>query len=127
MTEVEKADKLNRLLADLQAALDGGAIAVVEGPNDEKALRALGIDGAVAQLSKRPYSELAEKLAGKCREVIILTDFDAYGKKAAKGLRDSFLNECVRVDLSIRTRFKKLLGYTEFEDVPSLFENEINR
>ncbi|MFC2175266.1 toprim domain-containing protein [archaeon] len=127
MTEVEKADKLNRLLSDLQEALDEGAIAVVEGPNDEKALRALGIDGKVAQLSKTPYSELAEKLAKNCREVIILTDFDAYGEKAAKGLRDSFLNECVRVDLSFRTRFKKLLGYTVFEDVPSLFENEINR
>ncbi|MCK4327185.1 MAG: toprim domain-containing protein [Candidatus Diapherotrites archaeon] len=127
MTGVEKADKLNRLLADLQSALDSGAIAVVEGPNDERALRTLGMKGRVEQLSRTPYSELAEKLAGKCQEVIILTDFDAYGKKAAKGLRDSFLNECVRPDLSFRTRFKKLLGYTEFEDVPSLFENEINR
>ena len=127
MTGQNKAEKLEKLLDDLQAALDKGSVAVVEGPNDEKALRALGITGKAAQLSKRTYSELAEQLAGECREVVLLTDFDAYGNKAAKGLRDSFLNECVRVDMSFRTRFKKLLGYTEFEDVPSLFENEMNR
>jgi len=122
MSEVEKAEKLERLLSDLQYALDHGAIAVVEGPNDEKALRALGITGKAAQLSKKSYSELAEELAGKAGEAIILTDFDTYGKKAARGLRESFSNECVKANLTFRSRFRKLLGYAEFEDVPSLIK-----
>lgn len=125
---IDKRDKLDRVLSDLQHALNQeGTIVVVEGPNDEKALQALEIKGHVVQLSKKSYAELAEELAGKCSEVIILTDFDTYGIKAAKGLRDSFLNECVKTNLTFRDRFKKLLGYTEFEDVPSLLENEMNR
>ena len=127
MNQVNKSEKLQRLLADLQHALDLGAIVVVEGPNDAKALGALGIEGRIAQLSKKPISALAEELSGECREVILLTDCDDYGEKAMKNLRDAFSNECVAVDISFRTRFKKLLGFIEFEDVPSLFENEINR
>ncbi len=127
MTNLEKSDKLNRLLIDLQDAVDDGVIIVVEGPNDEKALRALGIKGRVEQLSKKPITELAEKLAQECKEVIILTDQDAYGNKAATNLRDSFSNECVKTNLLIRERFKKLLGYTYFEDIATLFENEMNR
>ena len=122
MSEVEKAEKLERLLSDLQYALDHGAIAIVEGPNDEKALRALGITGKAAQLSKKSYSELAEELAGNTSEAIILTDFDTYGIKAARKLRDSFSNECIKTNLSFRTRFRKLLGYVELEDMPSLIK-----
>ena len=125
MSAVDKREKLERLLSDLQHSLDEGAKAVVEGPNDEKALRALGITGKAKQLSRKTFSELAEEIAGECSEAIILTDFDSYGNKAAKGLKDSFLNECLKVDLTFRERFKKLLGYTEFEDIPSLWENEM--
>jgi len=124
MALVEKAEKLDRLLSDLQAALDEGAVVVVEGPNDAAALKTLGIEGRVEQLSRKPYAALAAELSGHCTEVIILTDFDAYGRKAAASLRDSFLNECVRTNLVFRDRFKKLVGYTEFEDVPSLLESQ---
>ena len=122
MIDVETDEKLEKLLSDLQYAIDNNAIVVVEGPNDEKALRALGIHGKVAQLSKKPYSELAEELVGITNEAIILTDFDNYGKKAAVKLRDSFSNECIKVDTTFRKRFKKLFDYVEFEDIPSLIK-----
>ncbi len=125
MSEQGYAPKVERLLSDLQDALDHGAIAVVEGPSDEKALRSLGVRGNIAQLSRKPYSELAEGIAGKASKAIILTDFDRYGEKAAKGLRNSFSNECIAADLSFRARLKALLGYVELEDIPSLIENKI--
>ncbi len=127
MKKVEKRDKLEKLLSDLQYALDNGAVIVVEGPNDEKALRSLQITGPVNQLSRKTFSELAEELAVNYSNVIILTDFDSYGKKAAKDLRDFFSNECLKPDLLFRERFHKLLSYVEFEDVPTLFENEMNK
>lgn len=127
MMEPDKSDKLNRLLDDLRHAIAQGAIVVVEGPNDEKALRAFGISGRIEQLSKKPITDLVQRLSRECKEVIILTDFDTYGQRAARMLRDSFLNECVNANMSFRTRFKKLLGYTHFEDTPTLFEKETNR
>lgn len=125
MRQLGKAEKLHRLLSDLQQSLDEGAVAVVEGPNDARALRALGVSGNVVQLSKMPISELAEVLSGKSRKAVILTDFDDYGEHAMEKLRDALTNECVAADTSFRERFKKLLGHTEFEDVPTLLENEL--
>ena len=42
------------------------------------------------------------------RKVIILTDFDTYGKQCARKLRDAFLNESIHPDLVLRKRFKAL-------------------
>ena len=125
MKAVEKTDKIRRLLEDLQDAMDKGIPVVVEGPGDAKALVGLGLDGKVVTLSKKPVADIVQHLSQETKEVIILTDFDTYGVTAAKKLREFFTNECVQVNLSFRTRFKKLLDFVEFEDVPTLVENEI--
>jgi 5S rRNA maturation endonuclease (ribonuclease M5) len=118
-------EAVDKLFRDLRVALEDGAPAIVEGPNDESALRSLGFEGRFVRLSAMSYSELAETLAREgVRRVIVLTDFDKYGEQCARKLRDAFLNESIHPDLIIRKRFKALTGVVEFENLPSLLENE---
>jgi len=120
-------EKIDHLLTDLQNAMDEGIPVVVEGKNDEKALREAGLHGKMFTLSSSPMNELAETIARENRTVIILTDFDDFGERAAKKLKDFFLNEAVHPDMSYRKRFKSLLGVMAFEDLPTLLEQEKNQ
>jgi 5S rRNA maturation endonuclease (ribonuclease M5) len=120
-------EKIDRLLNDLQHALDEGIPVVVEGKNDEKALREAGLHGKMFTLSSSSMNELTEEIAREHSEVIILTDFDDFGERAAKKLKDFFLNEAVHPDMDFRKRFKSLLGVVAFEDLPTLLEQEKNQ
>jgi len=120
-------EKVTKLLSDLQLDMDEGIPVVVEGKNDRSALRQSGLDGLVLTLSSTSMNELVEKIACSCREAIILTDFDSFGEKAAKKLKDLFFNEAVRPNLSYRKRFRKILGLVHFEDLPSLLSQEKNK
>lgn len=119
-------DKVNQLLEDLQEKMNEGIPVVVEGKNDKKALRQIGLEGTIYTLSSTSMNGLAEVISRKNKKVIILTDLDDFGEKAAKKLRDFFLNEAVKPNLVFRTRFRKLLGVTCFEDMPTLLEKEKN-
>ncbi len=120
-------EKIDKLLTDLQHEMDEGIPIIVEGRNDVKALHEAGINGKIFTLSSTSMNELAEKIARKNSEVIILTDFDDFGKKAAEKLKDFFLNEAVKPNMAYRKRFKRLLGITYFEDLPTLLEQEKNQ
>jgi len=74
---------------------------IVEGPNDRKALEALGITQIVT-LGKDPLYKVAEDLAKRTKRVIILTDFDKKGKFLYGRLKRSFERIGVQVDRSFR-------------------------
>lgn len=120
-------EKINKLLTDLQHDMDEGIPVVVEGRKDREALETAGIHGKMFTLSSTQMNVLAEKIARENREVIILTDLDDFGQKAAKRLKDFFLNEAVRPNMAYRKRFKRLLGVLYFEDLPTLLEQEKNQ
>ena len=117
--------KVERLLADLQHELAEGTPVVVEGIKDIKAFQDVGVEGKFFRLSSSSMSELAERISSK--KVIILTDFDRFGESAAKKLKDFFLNEDVKPDLSFRKRFRRLLGVVHFEQLPTLLAQERNQ
>lgn len=75
---------------------------IVEGPNDEKALRELGIDNRIYQLSKRPLFQVIEAVTGNERQVIILTDLDKEGKKLYGTLSSGLQNHGVEIDNRFR-------------------------
>lgn len=120
-------EKVVKLLTDLQHDMSEGIPVVVEGKKDREALTSSGLDGRILTLSSTSMSELVERVSCSCREVIILTDFDSFGEKAAEKLKELFFNEAVKPNLSFRRRFRKLLGLVHFEDLPSLLNQEKNQ
>jgi 5S rRNA maturation endonuclease (ribonuclease M5) len=120
-------EKIEKLLMDLQDELEEGKPLIVEGRKDKKALKAIGLKGEFHTLSSTSMTELAEKISRRHKEVIILTDLDDFGEKAAKKLKDLFFNESVKANTSFRKRFQRLLGVLEFEDLPTLLSQEKNQ
>jgi len=78
---------------------------IVEGAQDVRALRALGVMGEVVPLNRGTTVFVAcERLAAEHREAIILTDWDARGGRLARLLRDGLAANGVRAEESIRAR-----------------------
>ncbi|MDD1741929.1 MAG: toprim domain-containing protein [Methanotrichaceae archaeon] len=96
-----------------------GAVIIVEGRRDEKALRALGIKGPIIIASWRPALELAEELARNYQNIIILTDWDDKGEEIALNIEQHLRCTSANTNLEIRTRLKKLVK-KEIKDVESL-------
>ncbi len=118
-------EAVDKLFLDLKAEIEDGTPILVEGPEDEKALRLLGCDARFIRLSKVPYHEIAAQLSAEgIRRIIILTDLDDYGEQSARKLKGFFLNESIQADVSFRKRFKALTGVVEFQYLPSLLESE---
>ena len=120
-------EKIVKLLTDLQYEMNESIAVVVEGKKDHEDLTSTGLKGRILTLSSISMNELVEGISCSCKEVIILTDFDSFGEKAAEKLRELFFNEAVKPNLSFRRRFRKLLGLVHFEDLPSLLNQEKNQ
>jgi 5S rRNA maturation endonuclease (ribonuclease M5) len=92
---------------------------VVEGKNDEKALRSLGIEGEVFHISAgTPFYELCEKIADKYKDVILFTDTDQEGQKLAKRFKGHMSQAGVRVNDRFRA---SLMGKLDVHQVEHLF------
>ncbi|NOZ80724.1 MAG: toprim domain-containing protein [DPANN group archaeon] len=71
---------------------------VVEGKNDEKALREMGIANRIYQLSRKAIFAVIEEVWQKERQVIILTDLDKEGKKLYGRLSSGLQDHGVEID-----------------------------
>lgn len=92
---------------------------VVEGKNDEKALRDLGIKGKIFHISAgTPFFELCEEIAKDYRDVILLTDTDNEGQKLAKKFKREMSQRGVRVNDRFRAN---LMGKLDTHQVEHLF------
>lgn len=92
---------------------------VVEGKNDEKALRSLGIEGEIFHISSgTPFYELCEEIAGRYKDVILFTDTDAEGQKLAKKFKREMSQRGVRVNDRFRS---SLMGKLDTHQVEHLF------
>ncbi len=86
---------------------------IVEGKKDERALRELDVGNII--VLNGPLFEVVEKLS--CSEVVILTDFDAEGKK----LYSKLYQECVHQGIKVNNRLRHfLLRETEVTHVEGL-------
>lgn len=110
----QKYEKIVEEIEDLRDLSEKIPI-VVEGRNDEKALRALGIGGVVLQISAgKPFYEFCEEISGKYKDVILFTDTDSEGQKIARKFKGHMSQSGVRVN----DRFRSvLLGKLETHQV----------
>lgn len=81
----ERNEKLTFWIQRLIEESENGAIIVVEGSNDERALRRIGIRGPIVKANAR-RAVLADRLSSllhEAKEAIVLTDFDRSGRELA--------------------------------------------
>ena len=118
-TPKEIMEALDELLESLKDANERAPI-IVEGDKDVAALRALGLTGEVVRLNQgRSLVVFCEGLASRCREVIILTDWDRKGGQLCRHLTDYCDDNDVKYDLHFRMELA-LLCKKEIKDVQSL-------
>ncbi|MHA1410051.1 MAG: toprim domain-containing protein [Candidatus Odinarchaeia archaeon] len=81
---------------------------IVEGKKDLEALRTIGVTGIIYCVYGKSISNLADELS-KYHTVIILTDFDAEGKKIKDKLIYYLQTIGVKIELKYRNEIKKLV------------------
>jgi dTMP kinase len=93
---------------------------IVEGARDVRALRALGLRGAIEPLnSGAAVFALCERLGRSTARAVILTDWDRRGGQLARRLRDGLAANGVAGLEDVRSRLARLTQ-KEIQDVESL-------
>ncbi|GAB6065594.1 toprim domain-containing protein [Aquifex pyrophilus] len=83
------------------------AVIIVEGKNDEKALRKFSIRN-VLTLSGKRFADIPDMLEGKWNKVILLIDLDPKGEKIHQKLKELLREQGFEVDENFRNFLKKL-------------------
>jgi 5S rRNA maturation endonuclease (ribonuclease M5) len=111
----EKAKKLIRLMVEENLR---GVPILVEGINDKKALKKLGVKGEIfiIQGTGRRLYTIAENVSNQSKRAIILTDPDHEGSRIAGQLADLLESEGVTPDL----RFRKICSLMKVSQVAHL-------
>lgn len=87
-----------------------GTVVLVEGERDRRAVRRLGLPGAVTTLhAGRTLAETAQVLVRRGRRVVILTDWDTEGGHLAHRLGEFLKAERLELDLDTRRRLARVL------------------
>jgi 5S rRNA maturation endonuclease (ribonuclease M5) len=76
-------------------------LVMVEGKKDEAAIRQAGVRNVYA-IDRQPLFRVVEEVAGKWKDVVILTDLDHEGKKLYAYFRTALAERGVRVDRQMR-------------------------
>lgn len=123
----ERLDAIDEMVQEL-AELSPEYTIIVEGINDRRALRTLGINADVAMVqSEGGPLKISEEMYYRTRKVIILTDWDDKGETICNELQRNLRSLCVPFDTSIRNRLKDLSikDIKDVESLPSLCERLI--
>ena len=100
-----------------------GAVIIVEGRKDYKALRKLRVTGRVMMLNTIGYGKLLDYLEEKrINKAIILTDFDSEGELEAFKLNKLLKRTGITVLESLRINLKKSLFISKIEELSDLVE-----
>jgi len=102
--------KLRSLIDELIKYSEDGAIIIVEGKNDVKALRMLGVKGEIVTSANCSNAKLVDKIRN--RNVIILTDWDRRGDDLEKDLVTKFSSWGVVPDTELRRKIFSIVGRT---------------
>ncbi len=122
-------EKMDKVMADLRE-LNSEFPVIVEGPNDRKALRSLGIGGEIIVLNGRhTIFEMCEEIGRKHRRAVILTDWDRKGGQLCRALSKGLTSNGVRADDRLRARISSLSAgeSKDVEGLPSYVERLKNR
>ncbi len=119
MDDLERLEKLEGLILELQQMSDKGAVIIVEGKRDRKALRALGITGDIELGTKKSILVFCEDVAREYNNVIVLTDWDEKGDKLASLMEGYLRSTSASVNMDIRKKIKNLVQ-KRIKDIESL-------
>jgi 5S rRNA maturation endonuclease (ribonuclease M5) len=84
LEDLERLERVEDVISELQTLSENGAIVVVEGKRDVHSLRSLGIRGEIWLSSQLPLLEFAELLSRTGKEIVLLTDWDKKGGMTAR-------------------------------------------
>jgi len=117
----EKLEKIQKLLERLAAESAKGVPIIVEGPNDEKTLRELCINGEIisAKTFKSFMHMISEIEEHRQKEVIILMDFDRSGKEWTKRLMQNLEGLRIKANVLFWNGLLNLAG-REIKDIEGL-------
>ncbi|HUW66784.1 MAG TPA: toprim domain-containing protein [Candidatus Nanoarchaeia archaeon] len=119
MDDLERLEKLEELILQLQNLSKEGNVIIVEGQRDRRALRELGITGPIELGTKKSLLLFCEELARTYRNAIILTDWDRTGNRLAKLMEQYLMAVSVKVNTDIRVKIQNLVQ-KRIKDVESL-------
>ncbi len=119
MDDLERLEKLEGLILELQQMSDKGTVIIVEGKRDRKALRALGITGDIELGTKKSILVFCEDVAREYNNVIVLTDWDEKGDKLASLMEGYLRSTSASVNMDIRRKIKNLVQ-KRIKDIESL-------
>ena len=116
----ETLEQVEELLNELREYSSGGVPTLVEGVNDERALRKLDVNGQIFRISSGSKT-LLNFLEGLTvfKQIIILTDFDRAGDKLAEFCAEHLRRLGVEPITDIREKLKALL-HKDVKDIQGL-------
>jgi len=119
LEDMERLEKMEVLILELQDMSDMGAIIVVEGRKDVESLRSLGINGEIKLSSQQPLIDITEQLSRCRKNIVILTDWDRKGGMIARKMIDYFQAYGIIPNTDIRRRIGFLVK-KRIKDIESL-------
>ena len=110
MLTKETLEQVEELLDELRECSNDGVPILVEGTNDERALRKLDVKEKIFRISSgsKTLLNFLENLTG-FEQIIILTDFDRAGDKLAEFCAEHLKRLGVKPIIDIREKLKVLL------------------
>lgn len=108
LEDIERLEKLEELVLELQTLAEKGAVIVVEGKKDAGSLRSLGIKGDIRQASQTPLLEFTESLQRSKKEIVLLTDWDRKGGIVARRIIKHLLTYGIMPNTHIRSKIRAL-------------------
>ena len=119
MDAVSKQKQLKKTLEALAQS-----VVVVEGVHDQKALAKAGVKAETVAVGANRLEDAIKKIGAKAlgKRVVLLTDFDAEGKRKEKELREALHSHGVRVDAITRRKVKRLFPISTIEQLPYALE-----
>ncbi len=120
MLNLEALEQIEELLSELRECAAQGVPILVEGADDERTLRGLGMEGRIFRVSNSSKTLLnfLEGLVG-FKQIIILTDFDRTGAKLAKFCTEHLKRLGVEPVVEFRDKLKAIL-HKDVKDIEGL-------
>ena len=101
----DKETEKESILDFIDRIKESGSFIIVEGTKDKKALNVLGMPNSRIFTLNKPLYKVAENVASKAKQCIILTDLDKEGKK----LYSAMLKDLSRLGVRIDNKFRDFL------------------
>ncbi len=117
----ELTEKVLKIVSDLRAESESGAVILVEGKRDEECLKRLGIKGTILKYTSiRALLSWAEN--NSTAKLIVLTDLDSEGASIARRVVVNLSGRMKEVDVSYMRKLSivRKIGIREIKDIASI-------